>query len=216
LFYNAWPDSRVLAYHSVSWSLGYEFAFYLAVPVVALLTRRFDARLVGIGLFAAVSLALPDPFLRMNGLFLGALIGCFTDASLRRAVTNVPMELCLLLYLSISVAKGFLHLKFATYLWLFLPVSALLFCKIVFDGGQLGRALSASPLRRLGTVSYSFYLYHTTIISLMLHVVLPKLGVYMHRPVYVPMLFVFSLLASILAAKLSYRLFEQPYFRRKP
>lgn len=88
-------------------------------------------------------------------------------------------------------------------------------------GGLPRRILRLAPVAWLGTVSYSFYLYHLTIAELLgldadpLHFSAGGLGLATSlEPLATPGLLVLTLLATAPVAALSYRLVERPFFHR--
>ena len=101
--------------------------------------------------------------------------------------------------------------SFASFFLFFLPAAVTLFIKLVFDEHWLSRILIASPTRLLGTVSYSFYLFHTLVITAVLHSALVPLGFWGH-PLLIPLLVVGSFFGSLLVATASYVVLEQFYF----
>ena len=214
VFANAVPGVQVVAYNFVSWSLGYEFAFYLIIPVLLILGRCLDARIAGAVLLLAAFLLVPDPILRANGLFVGAFVGCFSDEQLRRAAAHIPLLLIGPAYLALIPAKGLSLLLYKAYLFAFLVLAALLFVRLVFGRGRLVGWLQSRPVRAMGTISYSFYLLHTMALAIAMRWIIQPLGPEFPLWAGIPLYFVTSLLLSLLGAWASFRVFEQFYFRR--
>lgn len=215
LFANAVPGATVIAYNYVSWSLGYEFAFYLIIPVLLILRRIGDARIAGAVLLLAALLLVPDSIIRADGLFVGAFIGCFSDDQLRRAAARIPLSALLLAYLSLIPAKGLGLMPYKEFYFVFLVVATLLFIRLVFGGGRLVRWLQSRPLRAMGTISYSFYLVHTLTLAIALRWIVQPVGSALPLLASILLYFAASLLLSVLGAWASFRLFEQFYFRRR-
>jgi peptidoglycan/LPS O-acetylase OafA/YrhL len=92
--------------------------------------------------------------------------------------------------------------------------SLLLAAKVIHGDGVLRRMFALEALRRLGRVSYSFYLFHGLVIIIVCDHVAPLL-----RPLPESVTFVLllgcSFACSVAVASLSYRLLEQPYFERR-
>jgi peptidoglycan/LPS O-acetylase OafA/YrhL len=88
--------------------------------------------------------------------------------------------------------------------------------------GLPGALLAARPLAYLGVISYSFYLWHLTIVELLARGADPgsfdatgwNLLAHIHSA-RTPVLFVLALLVTGVVATVSYRLVELPFLRRK-
>jgi peptidoglycan/LPS O-acetylase OafA/YrhL len=87
-------------------------------------------------------------------------------------------------------------------------VAALVVGKCLAQDNAIARVMAAAPLRALGRVSYSFYLLHWMI------VVLVARGVAGATPlVAAAAIFGGGFALSAIAATISWRIAEQPYFR---
>lgn len=218
VFANAIPGSRVLAYNYVSWSLGFEFAFYLVVPLLGALAVAFDRRLAGL-VFVLVAFALlPDSLLRASSLFAGALIGCFRDDELEAAARRLPILLLGPAYLLLPPMKGLELVSYKEYYLAFLAVAPLLFVRLTFGRGLLTGLLQRPAIRALGTLSYSFYLLHTLALAMAYHWIVVPLRATTPLALLLPLYLVVSLALALAGSWVSFRLFEQPYFRgpRRP
>jgi peptidoglycan/LPS O-acetylase OafA/YrhL len=216
VFANAAPQLGIRPYNHVTWSLGYEFAFYLAVPVLVVMARRIDQRLAAILLLVLAVLLIPEPFARMHALFVGAVVGSIHDDDLKRFARAVPLYVLALLYVGCAVLKAFWYDRYpdfyvTTLYHVFLAVTAALFVKIVWDGNILNRLFSSRPLRALGTVSYSIYLYHAIICSVVLYHLTPTPPSLSGALCYA----VISAAITLVFAFTSYALVERPYFSRR-
>jgi|GEM_PF-4057693 len=210
IFLNGIPGYPVFAYNHVSWSLGFEFAFYLMIPALLLLTRLVDQRIAAGLALAGAGLLIPDTFIRMKALFVGALIGAFSDQQLRSLARRVPLAVVLTLYLGCGVLKAVWFATYLDYYYWFLAVAALAFVKITMDqDNPLSKFFSGGPMRRLGTMSYSFYLYHSLIATAVLVYLTPQPPSLAAALWYGAFTFVLTLLVSWL----SYQLVESRYFR---
>jgi peptidoglycan/LPS O-acetylase OafA/YrhL len=169
-FLNAIPGYVQYPYNHVTWSLGYEFAFYLVIPVLLLMSRFLDRRVAAGMLVLASAYFLPDTgYIRALGLFLGALIGSFDDATLARFARRVPLTLAFAAFVGCGIARNVLALQYLQSYYFMLASAAVLLVKIVWDPEcELGRFFSLPVLRWLGTLSYSIYLYHSIAASLVL------------------------------------------------
>lgn len=213
VFANAIPGADVVPYNFVTWSLGYEFAFYLVVP--ALLIGRWITPAAAGGLVLAAAVALiPDQIIRAEALFVGAFIGCIKDNILTAIAKRTPIIPLLGAYIAINAMKSLGTLTYTQFHPWFLAITSLLFIAIVFGNNLLTRLFSLPLLRELGTVSYSLYLWHPICISLVF-LAIPKMGAWPPTATGAVIYFVLSLMLSIWVSQLSYRAFEQRYFKTR-
>lgn len=209
IFLNAFPQFSVMPYNHVSWSLGYEFAFYFVIPVLALFSRVIPPWLAATALMAAATLLIPDSLIRFNALFAGALIGTLSDSTLKSVASRLPMWVVLPAFIGCGVLKAVLQLPYLTYYWILIPCTSLLFIRLVWGPSLLGEILSLPVFRKLGTLSYSIYLYHSVIGSLVLYKLTPW-------PASISgaiLCFITTFALTLAASYLSYQIFEKWYFR---
>ena len=215
VFYNSVPNHGIIPYNHVTWSLGYEFAFYLVVPLLASWhSPRMRGALAITAMLAAIFL-FPGPVMRMSGLFAGFALGCMPDAWLRKVAARVPVLLVVVAYCALVWAKSFVPMGFRTFHHVLLPLAALLMVCIVFGSNPLNRFFASKPMRVLGQWSYSIYLFHPLVIALVLYELLDVTGWRQQPALAVPFICGASVLLTVAAAALSYTLFEAPYFRRR-
>jgi len=130
-------------------------------------------------------------------------------------VFEVPDTLVALLYLAVTTAYYFAALEGVTQVCLYALASGVLLTKACFGVGWLNRLLSMTPLRLLGTVSYSFFLLHVLIIQLSFWFVndaglVPRDAA--HSVAFAMALGATTFVASFAAACILYIVAERPYF----
>ena len=213
VFANAIPFWGVLSYNNVSWSLGYEIAFYLIVPVLVLMTRLLKPSTATILLLISSIILLQGPFIRMQGLFVGGVIGSFRDDQLSRLARATPLWITAMLYVGCAVLKACWFATFNSYYYSFLVVASFMFIKVVWDERNILSCLfKTRALRTLGTLSFSIYLYHSLVAAF----------VQTHLTPYPPSHWgavryeASTVLITLLVAYASYMFVERPYFSRKP
>jgi peptidoglycan/LPS O-acetylase OafA/YrhL len=211
----------------VSWSLAVEEQFYLIIPALFLLFRaRVVPLLLVLGLAAPVArFLLPNPitayvlpFSHADSLFAGVLLALL--------VRRNPL-LAFRLGSSRALVAGFLalFLTMATVQpsWKFEPMRSLGIFVLALTSGVLvlharsgspgvsGRILRCRPLGWLGGRSYFIYLTHTTVL-IALHGLF--LGQFPRntRPEALTVTLI-SLLITLVAAEISWRLVEAPSIR---
>lgn len=167
---NAFPALGIVDYIVVTWSVALELLFYLVIPVILIGRRVADVRVVAVVLLVVAYFVLPHapaPMGRMIGLFVGVIVGSFDDRSLSEFARRAPLLPLATLYLGCGLLKWLTPISFAEWRMLFLPITALLFVKIVWDETNIAsRLFSSRVMRFLGTISYSFYLLHASVIYL--------------------------------------------------
>jgi peptidoglycan/LPS O-acetylase OafA/YrhL len=109
--------------------------------------------------------------------------------------------------------RGYSHQQVLVRHALHLVIAVCVLVPGVIGIGATDRLLRTRPLRRLGTVSYGFYLYHLTVLGLLGRWGLAHLEGTV--PKYV-LWFGVSFAGSLLLAELSWRLIERPALRFKP
>lgn len=201
-----------------TWSLAVEEQFYLVYPLLLLSLHRFDRKflirvLVAIGAVSfavggwlaaydasAGYLLLPA---RIWELALGALVAL--GAYPRFAPGLLRSTLCILALLGIGLCVTFTRSGWPFPVPLALPpVAGAAFLLAYMPGTPVARVLETAPLRAIGRISYSLYLWHRPIIAFYL------LG----RGVTLTLVDSAILLtATFVAATASFYLVEQPALR---
>jgi len=204
----------------VTWSMSYEVAFYLAVPLIAMLfaTARRDLPVHVAIAFALLALILwrGTPLAHLHGYAGLFLVGI--------AIARAPVErwrgpgvtiAAALAWLGFVLAVKFMLVRnreFAYY-----PASLLGSGGLLLLALNYGRSHPASPGRMLqwiGDRSYSLFLLHSIVVYLLGAALSPLLKPL--DPAFATLLFVPPALAlSLLAADVSYRIAERPYFRKR-
>lgn len=218
VFLNAIKSLNVTPYLWVSWSLGYEFAFYLLAPFAVALQRRaplVGMTIVSVGALTAFSFGAP----RFLGLVAGAMIATARDDDLTKLARQIPLSAILIPYAAVLTWHDTMPTNYLALYLVLLPVLMALFVKVVFGLHWLSRIMASHPMRFLGTISYSFYLWHVLCIAAAAHFVLgPTTLRAMWWPAGLLALFLIAMALTIAVSALSYLLLEAPYFaaRREP
>ena len=215
VLWNSIPSIDMIRYNYVTWALGFEFAFYLLVPYIGYVARVVDRRIAaGIALATAI-VFIPDAGCRLVGLFAGLFVGSFSEAQLRKVVRYIPTTFVVICCLGLVVTKTITGMDYLNYYrCLIMLVSIGVIC-VAFGDNWLVRVLSKPSLRKLGTITYSFYLVHFICIALVLHYVVPWMGILQSPWIAVPAYFTLSFILTVAVSLLSYQLFEAPYFRMR-
>jgi peptidoglycan/LPS O-acetylase OafA/YrhL len=213
VLWNAVLNAEMIRYNYVTWALGFEFAFYLVVPLIGYAARIIDRRAAALMALAAAFAFIPDVACRMDGLFVGLFVGSFDKEFLGELGHRIPAAMVVIACLVLVSIKDALGLTYLAYYRILLLLIAAGVISVVYGENWLKRVLSKPTPRKLGTISYSFYLYHSICLVLVLRFVLVWMGIKDDPRIAVPAYFTLSLLLTVAVSLLSYRLLEAPYFR---
>jgi peptidoglycan/LPS O-acetylase OafA/YrhL len=149
---------------TVAWSLSYEMFFYLLVPAFILAldlrnrTRRWRvAALLATTAALLVFFAFQPAHIRLLMFLSGMLLA----EAMPMPTLPVPSDAFALTAALMAYFAGLLPFRpWARILMLFLGFGVLCYTAMRRPSGWLARALSVTPLRWLGNMSYSYYLLH--------------------------------------------------------
>lgn len=210
---------QIPAINGVTWSLFYEVSFYtFMAALVFIVDRAILQRPLGllfIGLFVTTALVLLFGTYR-GGMSLGLFFHLFVGATIasanvkspkwQRAVQQLPTWQLLLIWLTYTTLFSTGLISYPD--WYYYPVSALstglLLAKIVCSNGPLTKIFQWRPMVSLGRISYSFYLFHAIVISVVFNTFLSQAN-------WLSLLTI-TFLSSTAVAILSYLIAERPYF----
>jgi exopolysaccharide production protein ExoZ len=201
-----------------TWSLTYEWLFYLGFPVLIFSIARgrtvllWHIALCAVLVLVAIS-AIGQNYVRFLMFFVGAGLACVPGERLSRLMLFVPDAAVLILVVAVNllfvVDRNYYH-----FIWFYAITSAFLFAKAVHGRGFLNKIFCFNPMRKLGNLSYSFFLLH----GLALIIVVDQAGpliMSVTEPLRILLLIAGSFLLAIFAALCSYWLLERPYFERR-
>ena len=201
-----------------TWSLTFEWLFYLAFPAILLLPRiRGGLSLWHLALTGLVVLFTVAPlgphYIRFMMFLGGAALATMRPTTVRRRMSGVSD-------LAVVVAYALGNLLFVDqqnyyrFVPLYLVTSFALVAKVVYGDGFLHKVFCAPALVSLGRVSYSFYLFH----GLVVIVVCDYLAVHLKglpEEIRFFVLLVCAFAFSVAVAWLCHRFLELPYFARR-
>ena len=211
------------------WSLGVEEQFYFVWPLLVLVCSREALHRVVLAIIVISPLlrAVSTPLFsthfpiysltifRADTLAMGAFIAIATSRDpqwisrfRRAALTSSVLALALLMGFSLlpsfRASANTIFFNSAGYSLSAVFCGSLLICSLGTHEGLLHKLLTIRPLRYLGLISYTFYLYHEA--------VLLKVGQHLHSSPILIALAAFSV--TFLISLLSWHLLEAPILGR--
>jgi peptidoglycan/LPS O-acetylase OafA/YrhL len=208
--------------HPAAWSLSYEMTFYVACAAAWWLLSAGDRRILYVAIpFAALLLAL---FPRALFLVAGVIIAeGWLDSRTVRVLSRWPLVfliLFLVVWREIEELSLPQHIITTTLFgWIGdwrLPLAVLAFglatvsfAGIVAGTGSFGRFLSTRSLQYLGTISYSFYLWHPIVMGGVKMAMLRTEIAASAGPAAQALLFALALPPSLILSHYSQRIFER-------
>jgi peptidoglycan/LPS O-acetylase OafA/YrhL len=218
-----------------TWSLAVEEQFYLTWPLMVFLLKKRTLAIVSMSLvFLSLSLRLighfhgaPSGFLhqftlsRLDAIALGTLAALWlrsANCTLSRWRTRA-YQFLVLGVVGVLLARLLMHRNSSIvgYTPLAMAFAGLLGMSLVSDSRSsvLGRALSADWLRYVGKISYGIYLLHYPIFVLWARFIASESFLPSNPLARNLLAFAGQILLAIVAAAISWRLFEQPLLRLK-
>jgi peptidoglycan/LPS O-acetylase OafA/YrhL len=172
--------------HRGSWSLTYEWVFYLAAAGAAVLLRRPDgARSWAFGLWLVLCASFVCLFPRATYFLSGVLVFVFADWFERRRhwlrFPALSMLLFLVAWRFTDVDRAELSITYLDFLrdyrWaaavLAFVASLHMFACVVYRSSRQLAFLESRAFQFLGNISYSFYLWHALVMSVVKRIVTP-------------------------------------------
>ena len=221
-FRNYLPAAAGGYYTGHLWSLAVEEHFYLLWPAVLvwIVSRGFGARPVAylsifFGLWrvidaqtGATSLLLPGVSghfrtdLRADALLWGCFVAFLVAAPDTREQLRKHLSAPVVAIAAVAAVACVVYFSMLTTLWFAMLVPVVLAGTMLHPEWRFCRLLELAPVRFVGRISYSLYLWQQLFLT---PGWLPKIGVLQHWP--------WNLLATFAAATASYFLIEKPCIR---
>jgi exopolysaccharide production protein ExoZ len=230
LFLNGIMELQVRHINHATWSLFYEWVFYLSAPLIYRLSSQMrnpsvTAATAGAGIALALSAFQP-----LYGAYIALFIaGCVVADHTSSSPQSLTRDLCLIaLYAAyVSMVGTVIALPgpgpvpgtftvnpaYAAYVAGFGVLGAILVRRARSPSGLLGAILSVRPLTRLGRISYSLFLFHLPVLWLYYGTSMAKFASVTQGALQLLVDFAATFTVAILLAHASFRLLERPYFR---
>jgi len=184
-FFPVMPFVLVPLVNPPAWSLAYEFFFYILAALAWMLRRQSGMRLVIWTAAILLVIALPRAILMVPGVLLALRLINGNRLRGLHAAPGVALVLFLACWRAVPILQwhswaetnilGPLYIPFDAWLSAFpFMIGGGIFGTLALVGihegrGMLSRLLATPPLLWLGTVSYSFYLWHPMVLAMIKH-----------------------------------------------
>jgi exopolysaccharide production protein ExoZ len=215
-FLNGVPELGVDAVSVPTWSLFFEFAFYIVFPVILLFRRGGELKAHHVLGFAAVAAVgayfVPSGYVRFLMFFPGALLASLDRERLKALAARLPDLGIVMIYIA-STAFFATRPDTRVFTAIFLVTGTALVVNVLFGSGFLHRFFERPFLRYMGNISFSFYLVHPLAIGVVFHFARPWLALGGAAEFLgLAGTFVASVLLSVALASGLFIVFERPYF----
>lgn len=204
LLNGAFGTHHVQAINYVTWSIFFEFCFYLSFPLLFRMIGLWGAVAISLLVIGLLTIDADGRYIRFVMFYAGVLLKLYPPVWLRR----VPDWTVMVAFLTVTTGSMFLPK-----VWMFIlplaPVAALLADRALHTHGLVHRVFSFRPLRLFGNVSYSFYLFHPVGLTLGR---LAATSLHLTRLPWVIVTGLASFAFSTVLALGAFWCFERPYF----
>ncbi len=219
LWLNAIPELGVEAVSVPTWSLFFEFAFYIVFPAILLFRREGKltaCHVLGFAAVVAVGTYFAHPiYVRFLMFFPGALLASLDRARLEALAARLPDLAVVTLYVA-STAFFATRPDIRIFTPIFLVTGTAVVLNVLFGVGPLHQFFEKRFLRYMGNISYSFYLAHPFAIGVVFHFVRPWLAPGGAAEFFgLATTLVASVVLSIALSTGLFLAFERPYFAWK-
>jgi peptidoglycan/LPS O-acetylase OafA/YrhL len=221
---HAWTPNSVVCFNYVSWSISAELFVYLLFPAILwFVARGLMAGLCAVGLALAAAIALSHLVVDVDLINLnwklgivravpsfafGVLLSCYRV----EIAQTVGSTACWFGFHALLALTVVLIIAGANNYMLLACVYGVVASEFVCDLSNQRTLASWGPISSLGHLTYSIYMLHVVVATVLLAAVLPKLRGTSQEAMAVAVCT--SILATLALAMLSYRYFEEPLRRR--
>ena len=166
LLLNGIPGLGFPHINQVTWSIFFEFSFYIIFPLIWKLSRnRFNLFLLISFLIIGPLLFISSTYMRYFMFAAGVLLSVSSQEKLSFIRRNLKDSQVVFLYISSTIMFMFTK-NFALFIPVYFFTSFLFVDKVLNSGGNLTKLFSNNILRYFGNISFSFYLFHPLGLSL--------------------------------------------------
>lgn len=206
--------------HQVSWSLSYEWVFYLTAAVGVIVWRRNPRSSLLVALWAVLAALFICLFPRALFFLTGVLVFKYRDWFASHVKWLRFPLLSLLLFLLAWRATGVMKAHLTTTLFDFIAdgrwiavvvafmASVHMFASICLDASRQTAFLHSASFQFLGKISYSFYLWHALAMAAVKRIIIPDVVPEYGAAVGVIAFAIVSLAISLPVSWLSWSVFE--------
>jgi peptidoglycan/LPS O-acetylase OafA/YrhL len=192
----------------IHWTLRYEWAFYLILPLVAMLPKNKYGKLTSIALLIGV-LLLPDRgywAIFLFGILAAYIVHYYPSLPwFKKYAWSAVFPIVGLTAVYLMQYKPFSYPQYG--------VTLLVFLSFVY-GNNLFGLLKMPAAKFLSTISYSVYLLHGIVLYFVLHGVNLVYPITSLNPLQYWLLVLFAGLLIVVVSTVTYRFIEHPFIER--
>lgn len=213
------PIVQIPMIHKVSWSLSYEWVFYLTAIVAVILYRRGSPRYVRVLWFALGALFImlfPRSLFFVTGVLVFKYREWFVERRRWLRYPVVSLLIFLVAWRSTHILMAHLNDTVFDFLadgrWVGLAIAFVasmhMFASVTVNATSQTAFLSGPLFQFLGRISYSFYLWHALVMSVTKRVIVPPIESGFGHPAAIAAFALSSLALAIPVAWASWAVFE--------
>ena len=228
IFLNGLFALNIPGYNNVTWSLFFEFVFYLTFPLARLVASRLPFARKGMAIFiwglfvgALAVIGFKEWFMFVAFLF-GIAAGLQSDASLRALAKMFKDRDLLIAYLAATTLGACVTslprivdgefiwgASYPTFVTLLSAIVTLIAVRAAYSQGFFHRFLSCRIMVQLGEISFSFFLVHVAVIGIVFPLMMPYTEDDLPSALAIGAV---AFISTILAATVLYFVAERPYY----
>jgi exopolysaccharide production protein ExoZ len=218
-FLNGWfALGEIASYNFVTWSLFFEFVFYLTIPLAFIPLRYISDTPAARVVLGFAVLVLTAAAMKLGATFLffltGFVLANVPDEALSLLAGQLRSALVIPIYMLVTGLYSLGVIGMDIFVPAYMVATAMLIVAAAYGEGLLNRIATQPLLLRLGRISYSFYLVHATAILLyfwtLQHLPTNRFTTGLTVLLSLPM----TLAMSWYAARWLYEVAERPYFEK--
>lgn len=195
----------------VTWTLPYEWAFYFALPLIALASRR-RVPVAALLVAALVPVCILGAGLRLH--FFGPFLGGIIAAVLVRLSWFRWLAVSRACSLVVLACPVFVVTHYSTaYYWVPLVVLSLAF-SLIAAGNSVFGLLTTRVSRAMGEITYSIYLLHGLLLHVLWRVLLGGDGAAQPSPLGFWLVIILATPVLMGLSMLSFKVIEEPAMRQ--
>lgn len=213
------PGLNFPPYNFVTWSLWYEFFFYIFYPATIIVLIKFGLRhwlwavILGGVAILVIQFLFNIHVIRFVYFYFGVILAFLPREQTIKILKKIPSFIVEIVLITSIILLSYNKISYLIFLLLFGSSAMIVIYKSLYIESTSMKFFSLCWFRWLGNISYSFYLFHPIAIWMCFAVFSPMDGI---NPLtaYILKCFI-CFLTSIVVATIVFYYVEKPYFTLK-